>query len=160
MVQNEHFLKISSDGYILILIIFLQRSGGNELEEDPYLRDLGMLSAVTMPASGPQQFWPFPERPKPPCSMKELAVIALNSKSDKMGSPQEVCDFISRHFPYYRQNNRWNHSLKCTMGDKRFFIKQPKRHHYSEYTINPDYYATVDFENIKAKLKRHVDIDL
>lgn len=146
----------------------LQKTSGNRMEqgypvvEDPYLTNLDMFSAASvLPGSTtPQEYWPFPQRPKPPSSVKELAVIALEYKSDKIGSTQDVCNFISRHFPYYRQNNRWHHTVKCNMADKRYFIKQPKRYNYGEYIANPVFKATINVESLKAKLKHHVDVDL
>lgn len=107
---------------------------------------------------GEQQFpWPFPERPKPPCSMRELIAIALHELPNTTGSCQQVCEYIAGHFPYYRQNSKWRHSLQTYMTDKRYFMKAPKRFSYNEYTMTEDFKKTFNLQTVLDKVVYHMD---
>lgn len=119
-----------------------------------------VLSSSSGNTSLDQGFWPFPERPKPPSSLREMAVMAMETMPDKMGSLQAVCEYISKCFPFYRQNTQWHNTLRCRMTDKKYFLRQPKHSRFTEYIVNPTYRATVDVESLKSKLQHHADIDL
>lgn len=130
----------------------------------PGLLDIMNNPVLSLPAANApadQGFWPFPQRPKPPCSLRELAAIALETMPEKVGSSQAICDYIAKHFPFYRQNTQWHNTLKVRMGDKKYFIRQPKRFAYYEYSATSGFLASVDVENLKQRLLagHHMELD-
>ena len=108
-----------------------------------------------------QGSWPFPERPKPPSTIRELAAIALDSMPDKKGSVKQICDYIAKNFPYYRQNSLWQNTIKSRIGDKRYFIRLPKQFAYTEYSVTESFMNSLDIETLKSKLQQqgHMDTD-
>lgn len=158
--QIRYFSLAFQEVFGLTVVLFLQISPALHVQkDDTYLQSFTGTIGGPRLLTGQQEFWPFPQRPKPPCSLKELIVLALHKMEDGVGSCQQVCCFIAEHFPYYRQNQRWHHTVKCNLGDKRHFIKLSKRIgcDHSQYTVNPNYGGIVDIMALKTRLTHHVD---
>lgn len=107
--------------------------------------------------SGGAQNWPFPERPKPPVSMRELSALALYHLPGQQGGCQQVCEYLAANFPFYRQNKRWHHTVQNNMANSRYFTKQPKRFNFSEYKISQEYSSTLNVHALFNSLRQHMD---
>lgn len=130
----------------------LENTQGSILGREVFLQE---VQVPMLPSNQPA--WPFPERPKPPCSMRELIALGLFHLPNATGSCQQVIEYITAHFPYYRQNDKWHHSLQTYMADKRFFDKAPKRFAYNEYLMKSEFRKTVNLELIMQKVRNHMD---
>ena len=109
--------------------------------------------------SQPEGNWPFPERPKPPCSLIHLMMLAIHELPMKRAGQSEVIEDIARRFPYYRQNTKWYNSVGCYLSHKKCFVKLPKRPEVShaEYTLDPSEEERFNFEELKIKMWQHMD---
>lgn len=103
--------------------------------------------------------WPFPERPKPPCSLLHLIMLAIHERPSKRAGLPDILEEIARRFPYYRQNTKWHKSVKCYLYHRKCFVKLPKRKEVShaEYTLEPGEEEGFDFEELKWKVFQHMD---
>lgn len=116
----------------------------------------GFSAAQQLPSSeGSIPAWPFPQRPKPPCSIRELIALSLHNLPENIGSCQQICDFVRNHFPYYRGNTQWHHTVKCRITEKKYFIKQDKRCNYKEYKVSPEFLAELDMTELQTRLRNH-----
>lgn len=104
-------------------------------------------------------YWPWPERPKPPCSMREMAGLALSCIPGQQADINEVTVFVTKCFPYYRKDKKWHRSLANALYDNNYFIKLQRGGAASnyKYTFTDKYRAEFDVQSFKFRMKTHMD---
>lgn len=112
-----------------------------------------------LPVAGGAQNWPFPERPKPPCSMYNLVMLALHELPGKKAGAPAVINYIGQKFPYYRQSSTWHNTVGKNLSSHPCFLKLPKQGDlsYHEYRLDTETEKAFNFEALKEKLKNHMD---
>ena len=108
-----------------------------------------------------QDYWPWPQRPRPPSSMRDLAALALVSLPGQKGDLNELIAFVTRCFPYYRKDNKWHRSLANALYDNNNFVKLQREGMATnyKYTFSDKFRAVFDARSVKEKLKAHMDPD-
>ena len=110
--------------------------------------------------------WPFPERPKPPCSLTDIIAMAILSSTNRQANFAEINGFIKRWFPYYRQSKeqekRWHGTVDRRLRNKEF-IKLPKISQSSPplYCLQPDFIEQFKTKQslLKKQLHGHTEPD-
>jgi hypothetical protein len=107
--------------------------------------------------------WPFPERPKPPCSLTDLIALAIQNMPGKTASVNQVTDFIARWFPYYQQDKKWHSTAKRVLYGGNPFIKLPRKfdQSVSEYALSSDFENSFNARRSKLRLSltHHVSVN-
>ena len=120
----------------------------------PQLVALPRNTVYTAPSasstSNPSMPWPFPERPKPPISMIELAALAMYKNPQKEVSMNEIINFVGRWFPYYGNDKKWQASLRQIVSRHvgQCFTRLPRKGNLlSNYKMNEEF-----ARNFEAKI--------
>lgn len=109
--------------------------------------------------SGQTAPWPYPERPRPPCAMREIIGLVLYSMPHHQADKQQIAELIPQYLPYFRKDNKWYKSLHNSLYDNNYFMKAQKSimDSCNKYTFTEKYRATFDISAIKRRLYDHID---
>lgn len=117
--------------------------------EDPLSKYIGSSSNA----------WPFKERPRPPCSLREIIAMVLHYVPNMMATAADIAEIIPQAVPFYAKNNKWVRNVSNNLSDTSYFVKMNRQpgqtaHHY---TLTDTYKSDFDVETFKRRNWTHLN---